>query len=45
MDNSITPKSCFEDYFKNKELGGTWVAQSVECLALDFSSGPDLVGL
>ena len=29
--------------FKNVATRGTWGAQSVECLALDFGSGHDLV--
>ena len=28
--------------FKNSRTEGAWVAQSVECLTLDFSSGHDL---
>ena len=30
------------DFKKEKLLGGAWVAQSFECLTLDFGSGHDL---
>ena len=29
--------------YKKYVFGGVWMAQSVECLTLDFSSGPDLM--
>ena len=34
--------TCRELIKRDNEEGGTWVAQSVKCLALGFSSGYDL---
>ena len=35
-------KGVFVDVIRNLQLRGTWVAQSVEPLTLDFGSGHDL---
>ena len=38
---ALTP-ACWDTLLKKGKLRGTWVAQWVECLTLDFGSGRDL---